>query len=436
MKIVQALKGERWPIESKYLEPVVHSLMHIDGYEVSQDNCEKLVVMASEPIEGLAGTYLAEYIARGEEESVHKGSTVAARAHARPWYDLTNARRVGLFWAKSHQYRHCAPINPSNFVANCNLYTVETEDTECAAAVLNSTLVVLAKQLFGRPVGVEGNLKTEVVDVNMMPVPDWTAANSSVRSRLSKAFAKLRKRKVIGLLSEQRLRKQTLLSKGDIEKLESLSTETEFDQEDRAELDDAVLELIGISNATKRREIKERLYQYLEELFENTRHKEELAIVNKAKAKRQAKLTPQALASDVFALIESEHPKLLKTYRDLLKEAEPGPTDGVRVASRGRPEIVDDMLMTGVRFATGRGKGELVRTRSKEQAELVALIFESGGGGRSYFVPVSDAGSSSLASKLRELLNARERTVKSIIAERTGDLEITAKSTELVMARF
>ena len=65
----------------------------------------------------------------------------------------------------------------------------------------------------------------------------------------------------------------------------------------------------------------------------------------------------QALATDVFASIEAEHPELLKSYRDLLKELEAGPTDGVRVASRGRPEIVNDMLMTGVRFSAGRGKG-------------------------------------------------------------------------------
>ena len=32
--------------------------------------------------------------------------------------------------------------------------------------VLNSSIVVLAKHLYGRPVGNEGNLKTEIVDVN------------------------------------------------------------------------------------------------------------------------------------------------------------------------------------------------------------------------------------------------------------------------------
>lgn len=436
VKIVEALTGERWPIEAKYLERVVHSLMHIDGYEVTRENCERLVLMVSEPLERLSGTYVATYIARGEELKIHKGSTVAKRGGARPWYDLSNARRAGLLWAKSHQYRHCAPVNPRRFVANCNLYTVETEDNDCAAAVLNSTIVLLAKQLFGRPVGVEGNLKTEIVDVNMMPVPDWSQASRGVRDRLVAAFGQMRKRKVLGMLSERRLRREALLKKGDIGALDGLDDTTEFDQADRQALDDAVLELIGVSDRAQRAEIRARLYGYLQDYFESARVKEELAIANKATAKRQSKLTPQTLANDVFVLIEQEHPSLLKSYRDLVGSHVSYPVEGVRVPGKGKPEIVDDMLTIGVRFATGKGKGELVNTRSRAQAELVVKIAEAGGGGRSHFLPVDDNESARLCRKLDDLIRSRKAKVRKLIEARTSDAEIGRKAFELVMARF
>jgi hypothetical protein len=91
------------------------------------------------------------------------------------------------------------------------------------AGVLNSSIVLLGKHLYGRPVGVEGNLKTEVIDVNMMPVPDWTQADQPLRARLTAAFNQLRSRNVLGVLSERKLRTAALLQRGQIESSMSLT---------------------------------------------------------------------------------------------------------------------------------------------------------------------------------------------------------------------
>ena len=437
VKIVESLSGEHWPIESEFLAPVVHSLMHIDAYEVTTRNCKKLALMVSRPIDELGGTHVADYIARGEELGVHRGATVASRANARPWYDLTNARYAPLLWAKSHQYRHCAPINSNEFAANCNLYTVEVKGDEIAAAgVLNSTVVLLAKHLYGRPVGVEANLKTEVIDVNIMPVPDWTAASPAVLKRIISAMKRLQLRKVEGLLSERRLKRQTLLQKGQVDKLEQLSELTEFDFDDRHELDDAVLELIGISNPRDRVALRDRLYSFLKDHFENLRTKEEEAIGNKKKAKRQAKITPGSLASDVFNEIEKKHPSLLAGYREFAKQAGDVAKEGIRVPSKGEPELVDDMLMTGVRFKTSRTQGELVQTRSVEQSKLVKLIFEIGNGGRSHFVPIEEAVLSEQISLLETQLRSRLETANRLIEARTADPELAMKALDLVLSKF
>ena len=74
----------------------------------------------------------------------------------------------------SQQYKHAIPANDHNLICNHNLFDISPKEGEPAilGGVLNSTWVVLSKFQYGRPVGVEGNLKTEVVDVKMMLVPN------------------------------------------------------------------------------------------------------------------------------------------------------------------------------------------------------------------------------------------------------------------------
>ena len=441
VKIVQALNGERWPIEAEYLEPVVHSLMHIDHYVVRREHCEHLALMVSEPMARLAGTHVKAYIRRGEELGIHRGSTVAQRAAGRYWYDLTTASVVAeAIWIKERQYRFAAPVNPEKFPVNCRLYTVASRtavDPALIGGILNSSIVTISTLLFGRPVGVEANWSTMVSDTEMMLVPDWNSGDKSSKQRVAKAFTAMCGRNILGYISEHRSRRSLLLQKGQIDKLAELSDETELGQPDRHELDDAVLlQLLGIREPAKRKVLRERLYDWLEEYFEVAKRKEEHAIANKAIAKRQAKLTPQALASDVFALIEKENPALLKGYRDLAAEDGNVPKEGVRVPSKGTPEVVDDLLMTGVRFRAGKGQTELVRARSVEQARLLIKIFELGSGGRNHLLPIETSVILNQITRIDALLKARRTKVRELIEARTSDAEIGRKAFELVMARF
>lgn len=125
---------------------------------------------------------------------VPQRSTCLARE---PWYDLTHTRAGHLIWPKSQQYRHVVVFNEERLVVNCNLYDVtllneEVHPPTTTAAVLNSTLVALMKTYFGRYAGTEGNLKTEVVDVNLLEIPDPRHATKSVQKKLHAAFQRLR----------------------------------------------------------------------------------------------------------------------------------------------------------------------------------------------------------------------------------------------------
>ena len=83
-------RGEIKPIESCYLEPEVHSLMEIDGFTVSPENCSRLMLLVNSQKVDLKNTFALKYIQWGESQRVQKGSTCASRVTAdREWYDLT-----------------------------------------------------------------------------------------------------------------------------------------------------------------------------------------------------------------------------------------------------------------------------------------------------------------------------------------------------------
>ena len=180
-----------------------------------------------------------------------QGLHVHARATVdRGWYDLTGHKRGAFFWSMSQQYKHAIPANDHNLICNHNLFDISPKEGEPATlgGVLNSTWVVLSKFQYGRPVGVEGNLKTEVVDVKMMLVPDPNETAEPAQERVAQAFENLKQRQALYFLSERRLRHMAYTQAGKEAELEKLSDLCELDMDDRRELDDAVLEMLGVES--------------------------------------------------------------------------------------------------------------------------------------------------------------------------------------------
>jgi hypothetical protein len=112
------------------------------------------------------------------------------------------------------------------------------------------------------------------------------------------------------------------------------------------------------------------------------------------------------------------------------------PVEGIRIPAHGKPEIIDDLLMTGVRFRRGRKDGEIVRTRSVEQARLAKMISEMGEGGRSHFLPIDKQVVENQIKRIDALMRARSEKVRELIESRTSDAEIGRRASDLVMARF
>lgn len=422
------------PIETRYLKPIVHSLMDIDAYVIERRHCRSLALMVSEDRDTLRGTYVGRYLAWGEGKNFSKGATVVSRAKARNWYDLTNFRKAGNLWSKAHQYRHVSPLNPDFLPVNCNLYTVSAPNADqvVVAGVLNSSFVALSKTLYGRPAGVEGNLKTEIVDVDVMPVPDWQAGSPQVGARIADAMRRLMARPVLGMLSPRRLRRKTFEAQDRRGELAMLSDESELTQADRRALDDAVLELLGITNPRERARLTDALHAHLAQHFKAVRVKEEEAIENKAKAARQGAIGADEIVVDVMAEIERDHPALLRDFEAFFRDPS---GDGLLVPAAGTPVVIDDLVTTGVRFTTGRA-GELIKTHSRAQADLLAAIAAVGPRGRRLFVPRDPTVAGPLTKRMAELATERAATARRLVADRTADQDLQERALTLVLSRL
>ena len=221
--------------------------------------------------------------------------------------------------------------------------------------ILNSSFVVLSKFLYGRPVGNEGNLKTEVIDVTMMPVPDPRGSNPDALLRVSSAFEKMKERSALQFLSERRMRRMAYTKAG---RDASFRTSRIFLN---STWTTAVLSTTRSSKCSAwvmraRKALLDGLYDHLREFFENGRQKEELAISNKNRSKRKAALSPNEIAGQILAEVKSGQGHLLRAFRDFVDANKP--TTALDLPASGLAEVHEDIFARdgSVRFLKGGSK--------------------------------------------------------------------------------
>jgi len=331
IRVVRAGDGSLHLVEARYLEAELHSLMEASRITVTANDVAKFAINAPISRAVLRRTHLKRYVEYAERLGWHEGSTVASRARTRAWYDLglgPKSERAPMFWPKSQQYRHLAPWNQDHLPCNDNLYDVWPR-TDVAPrvvwAILNSTIAALVKQQYGRPAGVEGNLKTEVVDVNMMVVPDPRCASAEIGKRVVDAATRISRRALSRYLYE------------------------EFELRDRRELDDAVLELLGIEDSQEREALRERIYHAIETDYRAIRERELIAQKDRARSKRKGRVTAGDLAHDIWES-EKANLRLLEFPRDFIL----GRRNTFRFnLPSGKVEVGHAMMETGRYVAAG-----------------------------------------------------------------------------------
>ncbi|MGH9599947.1 MAG: HsdM family class I SAM-dependent methyltransferase [Terracidiphilus sp.] len=272
VRIVRDGAGTLHPIEAAFLKPEIHSLMKVERPEIRSSELDRVVLLVDRPVSALRGTYVAKYIKFGETATYASKKSKAVPIPQRPscagrdpWYDLTKLVDPGFaLWPKSQQYRHIVPANSSGVIANCNLYDLSSSvlnkhEQLVLVAILNSTLIGFFKTFYGRFAGTEGNLKTEVVDVNLIEVPDPRRASEDVAKRLTDALRTMKKRNVGGMVEESLMECHSYRRALELAS-RPIALSEELRQGDRRQLDDAVFELLGVESAQERRAMVDRLY--------------------------------------------------------------------------------------------------------------------------------------------------------------------------------
>ena len=440
--VVRCGDGTLHPIEKEYVRPEVHSLMQVDRPAITPEQLDRVVLWVSQPLAELKGTYVHHYIAWGSKQTfastksksvpVPQRSTCVGRAR---WYDITGLKAGIGFWPMAQQYRHIIPANPKKLVCNHNLFDVHSfELTKTAEAallpILNSTLVALIKQFYGRFAGTEGNLKTEVIDVMLMEIPDPRRADEAVLAQLEKAFKSLQKRQVTHLVEEALMNCHTAAEVREAAML-PLRLPEELKQADRRQLDDAVLQLLGVQSATRRLQILDRLYLEVTTYFRNIRIVEVQKMEQRRHGGGRDAVSVPALAADAWGELS---PELQGSIPDwLAANVAHGKLIEVPEGEVRLPEAGNFFEAATVYFGKKPAISHVCESRA--EAELLAAVASTGVHG-SVVLPSSETECESLLSALNRRLEEGQARIEQLAAERAGTEKLREQIAALLLHWF
>lgn len=443
IKLILAGDGTVHPVESEYLKPEVHSLMNISRPIITENELDRFVLFVPKPVDELKGTYVLRYLRYGEHNSFASKKSRAVPVPLRPtcagrepWYDLTYTKCGHLVWPKSQQYRHVIVQNKNRLIVNCNLYDVTMIDDkeispDILAAILNSTLVGLIKIYFGRYAGTEGNLKTEVVDVNLLEVPDPRFATKAISKKLQDAFTELCKRDTRGMVEEEFMEcRQSERIRKLAEK--PIQSPKELTMPDRRALDLAVFELLGVGDKTDREKLCDELY------YETAKHFRQIRIVEVQKQEQRTGTEGRGfrideLAADLWDSLSSSEKQPLREWIASQVKTDDSLTVIIPEGQASLPDS-NDMLEANTIFFKQFKKdksAKVLEMPSRVHAELVFLLSQSGIHD-SLKLPNSDENALSLQANLTERLNIIKAKVDELARSRTGDDKIAIDLAKLL----
>lgn len=290
LRIVLAGDRSVHVIEKEFLEPVIFNSMELDSIKVNVDNLNRKIFLVSQPKDELKNTYALKYIRWGEREGFDEGSTCTSR-HL--WYALTIPKRGDALWMMTQRYRFFVPFNSQHLVCNKRLFNVTAHDSinpKVVCAILNSTLAALSRYCFGRIQGGDPVMETEVSDVKMMLVADPRHAPKNVQQRLVKAFDSMCERSVMRLV--------------EVDSNEAGWT-GELALPDRQQLDDAIFELLGITDAKERAALRHQLYEEITKLYRHIRVAERKMQRYRSETARGGQVSAQSIATEIWESIET-----------------------------------------------------------------------------------------------------------------------------------
>jgi len=296
---------------------------------------------------------------------------------------------------------------------------------------LNSTLAALVKHFYGRYAGAEGTLDTEIIDCLLLDVPDPRRGTPDLFRRLGHAFDRICLRSVTHLVADSMLQCHSEEVMREI-LAGPVQLPKELCQEDRRELDDCVLELIGVTNKRQRKILLDDLYLVTTEYYRYLRTQDIQAMENRA-GNHARRFDAQDLAGSIWhSLSESERgPAVAEWIRSSYPKSQ-----AVHIPE-GKPEALGagDMFdPNGVVFK-GNKEANYVGYANSAQAALVAALAEAGIRG-AVEVPESPADCVRCLEELQARLKRAEDYFAGLAGSRTGAQSLQEKTAALLLHWF
>jgi len=440
LKIIKDGNGVVHPIEAEYVAPEVHSLMKVDRPVVKAADLDRVVLLVGEPLSKLKNKapWVWRYIRYGSTTTfaskkskpvpLPKRSTCAAREL---WYDLTGLVRPGFaFWPMAQKYRHIVPMNPEELICNHNLFDLSApklnrEEQELLCAILNSTIVGLFKAFYGRFAGTKTTLKTEVVDVGFIEIPDPRNAKDRIKRQILEAFRSMKKRPATHLLEEQLLdchssARAQEIAKGPVEFAKELI------QPDRIMLDRSIFQLLGITDHGECKELVTALHKETALYFREGRVVELQATENRAKTDK-GRLSVEDLAFDIWDAAEIEDKTPLREWLGKQPEAK----SEIEIPEDKPAFLPDNPLFELNTVCFGKAGKIRIEYRSREQAELAFHLANYGISGP-VTVPLGKEACRAVLGRMKDRIERANAHFGELAESRTSDDRIRAQLIEVL----
>ena len=230
-------------IECKYLVPAVRSMGRLSFLKLSANEITTKLVTVRDSKSKLRGTRVFEYILFGEKHNLNKKTKCASRSQ---WYTVEQMAPAPILWVRRHSDRHMVILNDVG-ARSGDFYRIfpKSYDASTVCALLNSTFVIMSKEIFGRVNLGGGALKTERIDILRIQVPNPSMLSTDQISRLERAFEEMCSREVSSTFDEIGLSDFA----DDPSRVSSQDVHLEKALSDRRELDEVVFEALGLTEA-------------------------------------------------------------------------------------------------------------------------------------------------------------------------------------------
>jgi len=263
----------------------------------------------------------------------------------------------------------------------------------------------------------------------MIEVPDPRGIDAALAEKLTSAV-KAMSRRTVGRLVEEQLMDCHSPERARRIAAGPLVRSDELRQDDRRALDDAVFELLGVTNATERAQLVQRLH---EDVARHFRHIRVVEIEKQEQRSRTAnrRFSVQELAADAWDA--AELPDLTPLAEWLSKR--PDCTASVSIPEERPAELSHSPMFDPNTVYFGRRLASHMDCASNGQAKLIVRLANVGVSGR-VNVPADEAPCLSVLGEVDARLLAARRRFDELAESRTGDPRLQAQIVDQLLRWF